>query len=112
MALRQIKLPLYNNTFYSYSIPLQGNKYTLEFLFLERLNTWLLSLLDSEGNYLVRNQRLTPNLLLFNDYKISEELTGGFLFTPLSREDPEKIKNDISQPKGVYQLLYIFDDGE
>lgn len=112
MAIRQLELPLFNKTFYSYSLPLQGNQYTLQFLYLERIDTWLLSLIDSNGVYLVRNQRMTPNTLLFRDYKVSPELTGAFYFTPLSNEDPERLRNSVESPKGNYILLYIFDDGE
>lgn len=111
MALRDFKLPLFNDTYYSYNVSLEGNSYTLEFLFLERMSSWLLSLLDSEGNYLVRNQRLTPNTLLFAEYRI-QNLTGGFYFTPKSNQDSANASANIRFPADSYNLFYLFDDGE
>lgn len=108
MALKTLRLPLFNDTYYSYSVPLEGNKFTLEFLFLERINSWLISLLDASGNYLVRNQRLTPKALIFADYQLPN-LSGGFYFTPIGGDDGVK---DIEAPQNTYKLYYIYDDGE
>lgn len=111
MAIKTLKLPLFDDTYYSYSINLEGNKYILEFLFLERPNTWFLTLKDSTQNTLVRNQRLTPNTPLFFDYKIPE-LTGHFYFTTKSGEDPEYITGSIKALSKLFVLYYLYDDGE
>lgn len=111
MALQQLKLPIFNDTYYSYSISLEGNKYTLSFLFLERLMEWVVTLKTSDGDVLIRNQRLTPETPLFFDYKLPN-LTGFFYFKPISQSVYKSETNNLVQPKGFYELYYIFSDGE
>lgn len=112
MALKYIQLPLFNDTYYSYSINLEGNTYVLEFLYVERAKTWIFYLKDSEQNVLISGQRLTPNTLLFNNYKI-DNLTGGFYYTPTSDEtDPDNMQSNVEQPKDFFRFFYIYDDGE
>ena len=112
MAIRQIRLPLFNDPHYSYSVNLEGNTYILEFLFLERLQDWVLTLKDSEQNVLVRNQRLTQDTLLFRDYRLPN-LSGGFYFTQTSKQiTADQAYENIENPKGFFNLYYIYDDGE
>lgn len=111
MATKFLKLPIYNDVSYSYSINLEGNKYQLKFLFLERTNTWLITLKDSEQTTLVSGQRLTPNTLLFGDYKL-EGLTGVFYFTTSSGKDPETVEQNIRRPRDFFDFYYIYEDGE
>lgn len=111
MAVKILKLPLFNDTYYSYPISLEGNTYVLDFLFLERINDWTLSLKDSEQNPLVLGQRMTPDTELFFSYQV-EGLSGYFLFTPISVIKPSEVSDNIQRPKDFYNLFYIYDDGE
>lgn len=111
MAVKQLKLPIFNDTFYSYLVSLEGNRYELEFLFLERLGQWVVSLKASDGTVLVKNQRLTPETPLFLDYKLPN-LTGAFYFKPVSQSVYRSESNNLLKPKGFYELFYIFNDGE
>jgi len=109
MALKYLKLPLFDETFYSYSTTLEGNKYQLKFLFLERTDTWVFTLKDSRKNTLVSGQRLTPNSLLFSDYRL-DNLSGGFFFTPITDVDPQGIEGNIEKPSEFYEFFYIYND--
>lgn len=109
MALKFLRLPLYNDTYYSYSVPLEGNSYVLKFLFIERLQDWVLTLSDSDGNVLVRNQRLTSQTVLFADYKLPN-LSGGFYLEPLSTTS--YVEGQKEKLKDFYRLYYIYDEGE
>lgn len=111
MAGRYISLPLYNDTYYKYSVVLEDNTYILGFLYLERINQWIYYLKDSEGNSLVSGERLTPNTQLLLSYA-NPNLTGFLLFTPKSNVDPEVVKDNIRQISDFYDLFYIYDDGE
>lgn len=111
MAIKQSKLPIFNGTYYSYSVSLEGNRYVLEFLFLDRLSQWMLTLKTSDGTTLVRNQRLTPETPLFIDYRLPD-LTGFFYFKPVSKPVYQDELNNLPQPKGFYELYYIYNDGE
>lgn len=111
MAIKYLKLPLHNDVSYSYTTNLEDNKYQLKFLFLERTKHWYFTLKDSEQNVLVSGQRLTPNALLFSNYRL-ENLTGGFYFTTQSGLDPELVEQNIERPREFFVLYYIYDDGE
>lgn len=111
MAIRQLRLPIFNDTYYSYSVSLEGNKYSLEFLFLERVKGWVVTLKNSNGETLVRNQKLTPETPLFIDYKLPD-LSGAFYFKPVSQSVYKSETNNLIKPKGFYELFYVFDDGE
>ena len=111
MAIKYLRLPLYNDTFYSYSVNLEGNKFQIKLLFLERPSTWIITLKDSEQRTLVSGQRLTPDTPLFGDYRL-ENLSGFFLFTPPSGNDPEDVEQNIQRPKDFFNLYYVYDDGE
>lgn len=105
------KLPLFDDTFYSYTVPLEGSTYKLQLLYLERLSHWIISIKDSEGVDLVVGQRLTPNTRLFFGYGLGD-LTGYFVFTPKADVDPQEIKDSIRQISDFYDLFYVYDDGE
>lgn len=111
MSIQQFKLPIFNESYYSYTTSLEGNKYTLQFLYIDRLKDWVMTLKNSSGAVLVQNQRLTPETLLFFDYKLPN-LTGAFYFQPISQAVFKSETNNLVQPKGFYELFYIFDDGE
>ena len=109
MALELLVLPLYNETYYSYSTVLEGGTYIIEMLFLERIQSWLFTLKDSEDNILVTGQRLSQDSLLLEDYQL-KGLTGGFYFTRNS--DKESTDSKIDKPKDFYTLYYYYESGE
>lgn len=111
MAIQQLKLPIFNDVYYSYSISLEGNRYVITFLYLERLEQWLVTLKTSDGIVLVKNQRLTPDAPLFFDYRLPN-LTGFFYFKAVSQFVSDNGSANLTQPKGFYELFYIYDDGE
>jgi hypothetical protein len=111
MILKTTKLPLYNNTFYSYSTVLEGNTLTLDFLFLSRLNSWIITLKDSDQNVMLSGERLSPNTALFGDYKLSG-LTGSFYFIPNADVNPEDMEDKVKNPKDFYSLYYVYQSGE
>ncbi|QDP60435.1 MAG: hypothetical protein GOVbin1096_63 [Prokaryotic dsDNA virus sp.] len=111
MAKRIVKLPLYNDINYTYSTVLEGNTYSLKFLYLERIHGWTLTLKDSNRNVLVAGQRLTPDTRLFESYRLPN-LTGYFVFTTKSTEEPAEGTNSILKPKDFYDFYYVYEDGE
>jgi hypothetical protein len=108
MAIKILKLPIYNETYYSYSVALEGETFTLEFLFLQtRSNSWFVTLKNSSQEILVTGQRLTPNTVLFQGYQL-EGLSGFFYF------ESKDLRNEdfrVGTPKDFYTLYYIYDTG-
>jgi hypothetical protein len=106
MSVKIIKLPLYNDTAYSYSIALEGNTFVLDFLFLRsRLNSWIITIKNSNQETLVTGQRLTPNTVLFQGYRL-EGLSGFFYFESGDLSDDDF---KVSTPENFYKLYYIYD---
>ena len=111
MALIQTKLPLFDDPFYSYSTSLEQNTFYLEFLYLQRIDDWVISVTDAERNKLVTGQRLTPNKPLFLDYRLPN-LTGYFFLTPKSSEDPSVYDDRKRRLKDYFNFYYYYDDGD
>jgi len=105
MAIKIVKLPVYNETYYSYSVALEGNTFVLEFLFLQsRSNSWFVTLKNSSQETLLSGQRLTPNTVLFQGYQL-EGLSGFFYF---ESKDLENEEFRVGTPRDFYTLYYIY----
>jgi len=111
MLFKKIRLPLFNEIFYSYSTALDGNTFTLEFLFVERLESWIFTLRDSDQTALVSGARLTPNTTLFQDYQL-EGIAGAFYFTPKTDLNIEDALEQIRNPRDFFTLYYVYESGE
>lgn len=111
MALIETKLPLFTDSYYSYSVSLEENTFYLEFLYIERIQDWLFSITDAERTSLVSGQRLTPETPLFGDYQLPN-LSGFFWLTPKSGEDPSNFVDRRRRLSEYFDFYYYFDDGE
>lgn len=110
MALKYINLPLYPDTYYSYSIALEGNSYNLEFYYVERCESYFVSLFDENSNAIVLGERLVPNYPIFRDYALIN-LSGWIWMEEIAKiiSEPYKVYPDkIDQ---YYLMYYIYDDG-
>lgn len=110
MALKYVNIPLYSDAYYSYTIALESNSYTLEFTYSDRSEAYFISLFDEDNTLLVGGERLVPNYPMFKDYPLPN-LTGWFWM--------EEIADIFSQPyitypdklDQYYYLYYVYDDG-
>jgi len=111
MALREVKLPLYEGLFYNYTTSLEQDTFYLEFQYVKRIKDWLFTLKSANRTTLVRGQRLTPNTLLFADYQLPG-LSGFFLLIPKSGEDPVKFEDRRERLSEYFNFYYYYDNGE
>jgi hypothetical protein len=110
MSLKYVDLPLFSDSYYEYSISLQGVSYVLEFVYNERMSLYIFNLYDAESNPIVLGQALVPTFPILKDYAI-ENLTGFFWMEEKAdivhqpyKEYPDKIDK-------YYNFYYIYEDG-
>lgn len=93
MTTNYVNIPLFADPFYSYSISLEGNSYTLQFLYNERAQLYFLSMLDAENNPVVLGEAVVPTYPIFRDYALP--LLSGWFWL-------EEKANILSEPYKVY----------
>lgn len=59
------KLPLYDSTFIQYQVLLGLEKFTLIFRYLERPDSWYLSILQSDGTPIVQGSKIMSSFPVF-----------------------------------------------
>ncbi len=106
MTTQYVSIPLDPTPFYSLSISLEGNSYTLEFVYNERSRLYFMSLYTADNVPLVLGEALIPDYPMFLDYKLPK-LAGcfwlggkGTLVAEPYKEFPDKISE-------YYNLFYI-----
>lgn len=107
-----VELPLYSDSFYSYSVGLEEQTYTIEILYNERQERWHMSLFDQDGEALVRGVTMVPQYPLLKDIN-TDVLTGFFWLTPIAVINTEKYQTEPESLNQYYKFKYItnfFDD--
>lgn len=111
MAFNQLTLPTSSEVNYQYDVTLEGVDLTLWFTYFTKdIQSWYLSILTLEGDYLVSNQKLVPHVDMLGQYS-SPELPEGILilFSKTSDfENPEAITLDNLSTN--FDLLFITED--
>jgi len=103
-----VSLPLFSDAFYSYNIPLEGQSYTLEFMYNERTELYHLSLLITETReYIVRGIALVPDYPILADYQI-EGLTGFIIMLSKADNDTQSYKTFPDKIDQYYELFYMY----
>lgn len=103
-----INCPLFEESYYSYSIDLEDDAFVLTFRYNERAEQWIMSIADAEENVLVRNIALVPMYPLINQYALSS-LSGEFILIPI--EGVGISSSYIQNPRQIYQsylLIYNY----
>lgn len=95
--------PLINNPYYSYSIDLDQETYTLTFRYNERAESYELSIEDAEENLIVANVMLVPGYPLLDQYRLDNPV-GVFFLVPYEQET---IFNDIPDPRRIDKTHFL-----
>lgn len=97
--------PLYNKPFYTYSIDLSNETYSLTFRWSDRLQQWLMDIVDADDNTIIQGVPLVPTYPLTMQYSL-EKPTGEFFLMPIEVTSP-----DIAKPREIYKSHYlVYDD--
>lgn len=109
MADHYVKLALYSESDYNYSVNLQGQSYILDFKYNERVGLYYLSLLDVESVPLASGQALVPTYPLMKDYSLFP-LTGFFWMEEKADIISEPYKIYPDKIAEYYNFYFIYSD--
>ena len=102
--MAKVFCPLFDSPFYSYTIDLSDEAYTLTFRWNGRANQWFMSIDDSEENNIIRSIALVPSYLLLEQYSLDKP-EGDFLLVPFSGEGFENAS--IPDPRNIQQTHFL-----
>lgn len=98
--------PLYKEAYYTYSIDLSDETYSLTFRWNSRLQQWMMDIDDSEDASVVRGVPLVPVYPLLAQYSLGKPV-GQFYLMPVEMTSPE-----VPIPREIYKSHYlVYDDG-
>jgi len=112
MAIVYVDIPLFDLPYYDMSISLEGNSYSLEFMYNTRMELYTFSLYGVDKSPIILGEALVPNHPLFADYAISD-MTGFFLLLPKEEVvDTEPYKRYPDKLFKYYDFVYVYDKEE
>lgn len=97
--------PLYEDAYYSYSVNLSGESYTLTFRWSDRCQQWMMDIEDSSGEVILLGVTLVPYFPLIQRYSLEKPL-GEFYLVAI-----EKTSLAIQNPREIYKTHFlVYDD--
>lgn len=99
-----VSLPLYSDSFYSYTVSLDSTSYSVEILYNERQKLWHMSLFTEDGDPIILGIAMVPKYPLLQGYNI-QGLSGMFWLYPIPSLTDEKY---ITEPESLNQY-YTFE---
>jgi hypothetical protein len=110
LAEKYVNLPLFEDAAYDYTVALEGESYTLRFLYIERMKMYTINLYDADNNPIVLGEALVPNYPIFFDYALFP-LNGYFYMSEKANLLSEPYKTYPDKLDQYYNLYYIYDSG-
>lgn len=103
-----VSLPLYDNeSYYKYSIALEGTSFRLQFLYNNKMQRYTLTLSTSDDEVIVEGVGLVPNYPIMANYVI-DGLSGYFLLAPKDNSGIEYYKLYPRNLGKYYELIYVY----
>lgn len=99
--------PLFSRPFYSYTVDLSDQTFSLTFRYSNRAQQWFMTIEDAEENILVRNVGLVPYYPLLQQYAL-EDVPGDFLLVPIEQSDLTNAS--IPNPREIYKTHFLIHD--
>jgi len=99
--------PLFPEPYYSFTIDLSSETYTLTFRWNDRAEQWFMMIEDAEENVLIRNIALVPYYPLLQQYSLKEPL-GEFILIPI--EESDLATAFIKEPREIYKTHWLLYD--
>jgi len=109
MAIKLVKIPLFDSPYYSYTTPLLDTTYEWTFSYNSRMEKWVLRLAYVGGNPIVSGLVLSPDYPHLLDYTI--DFPGALMLLPIGKKMNETISNPYDIHK-YYELFVVYDNGE
>lgn len=107
--LMYVKLPLYSDNDYQYTVALERVSYRIRIYFNERMQNWIFDLRHSNGVPIVLGAAMKPGYPMFRDYVTG--LSGVFWLKPIGLERENTISNKFELYK-YYEFRYYYEVDE
>jgi hypothetical protein len=111
MADKYVALPLFSDAEYEYTVALQGDSYTLRFIYNERMKLYTISLLSADLVPIVMGEALVPSYPMFFEYALYP-LTGYFYMYEKANLISEAYKVYPENINEYYELVYVYQEDE
>jgi hypothetical protein len=108
MKISYVSLPLYSDANYKYTVSLEGNSYTLQFIYNERAKLYFLYLYDSEGKPLVQCEAVVPEYPILSNYNI-KNLSGFFWLSNVANTNVQPYKTYPDKINQYYTFAYYYE---
>ena len=109
MADKYVSLPLFSDAYYEYTVALQGNSYTLRFIYNERMKLYTISLYSADLEPIVVGEALVPSYPMFFEYALYP-LTGYFYMYEKANLVSEAYKVYPENINEYYELTYVYSE--
>lgn len=104
-----IFLPLFSGPFYTYSLDIDDDAYEFTFRYSDRANSYLMDIVDAEGEYIIRGVKLLAYVPLLRQYAL-EAFEGDFVLIP--RKSVPLYEAAPENPREIYKThLLIYATG-
>ena len=107
MSLQQLDLPSNTVPKQSYNVVIEDKEYKLSFTYLTRQTSWYFSISDVEGNLIVSNVRLVPNIYLLTQYQSDDLPKGDFIIYYKSYSYPSCPEITFDNLYSDFELWYF-----
>jgi len=108
MSFSITELPLYQDTFYRYTINLEGLQRTFNYYWNERAGAWHFDVKNADGTPVILGQALVAQYPIVVDYPLkSESMTGYFLLLP-NNPDTRMDPLESSVVPQFFKFYYLY----
>lgn len=108
MTARYVNMPLFTESFYTYTISLETISYSVEIVYNERMKLWLLSLYLEDKTPVFEGLGIVPGYPIALDYALNT-LTGYFYLECVASIDTEQYIQYPDKLSQYYKFYYIYE---
>ena len=109
MNKRVVKLPLFPDPSYAYEVSLEGRSYRIELHYIERNQSWVMNIYESDGRLLLAGKRVVFKYPMIIHHILP--LTGYFYFDPIGVMENYTVRERLRLDK-YFNLYYVYEEEE
>ena len=98
-------LPLYSDYYYTYDVDLESKNYTLTFRYNQRLDCYVLSILNPDEESVIQSLPLTPFFPHLIPYSLTE-LSGYFCLVPYQMPVDSTLP-EVSEGRDIWKTHFL-----
>lgn len=108
MTVMYVNMPLFTESYYSYTISLETISYNVEIVFNERVGLWYLSLYLQDNTPVFEGVAIVPGYPIALDYALNK-LTGYFYLECVASINTEQYIQYPDKLSQYYKFYYIYE---